>query len=238
MGSLVIHDKRVPRAYIDSLSERLGDIQFIPFGWEGASVYSSVSCHPDIYMFRLDNRIIVHSPDLPLEFLDRVASRGIRLVPGEKAPGRRYPHTALYNAVRVGEVVFHAFNNTDPAIVEMARRKNLRKVDIPQGYARCSVLACSDRAIITSDKNIRESARREGIEALLISPGHIELPGERYGFIGGTGALAPDGRVVVLGDISRHPDADDIYGFISEHSRGCIQAPGLTLYDAGGLFFV
>lgn len=238
MGNLVVHDKRVPAAYIDMLSERLGDVQFIPFGWEPAEAYPSVSCHPDIYMFRLDNETIVHSPTLPLDFLDRIASSGTRLIPGGSEPGSRYPHTALYNAVRVGDVVFHAFKNTEPVISEMARQKSLRKVDIKQGYARCSVLSCSDRAIITSDPDIREKALEEGIEALLITPGHIELPGEKYGFIGGTGALAPDGRVVVLGDISFHPDARAIYRFISEHSSGCEQTPGLPLYDAGGLFFV
>jgi hypothetical protein len=234
---IAIHDKRIPQVYINSLKDQLPNTEFFAFECPGSTVYASILCHPDIYMFQADADTLVHSPGLPAHLLERLSAYGVDLIEGEKLPAGFYPDTALYNAVRVGGTVFHGFKNTEPAIISLIEEKGLKKCNVSQGYSRCSVLACSGSSVITSDRKIYEKAEKDNIKALLVSPGNVELPGEEYGFIGGAGGMTPDGRLVILGDIHRHEDAIRMQGFIEEHSCGCVQVKGAGLYDAGGLFF-
>ncbi|MGB3242635.1 MAG: DUF6873 family GME fold protein, partial [Candidatus Omnitrophota bacterium] len=76
----------------------------------------------------------------------------------------------------------------------------------------------------------------EGLDALHVSKGPVLLPGEKYGFLGGTSGRMPDGTILILGDIDSHPDAPKIKAFMAKHNAGYIDLKGLPLYDAGGLF--
>jgi len=106
---IAIHDKRIPQVYINSLKDQLPNTEFFAFECPGSTVYASILCHPDIYMFQADANTLVHSPGLPAHLLERLSAYGVDLIEGEKLPAGFYPDTALYNAVRVGGTVFHAF---------------------------------------------------------------------------------------------------------------------------------
>lgn len=233
---IIIHDFRVPTEYTSSLMGKLPEAVLIPFKAEEGRVYPSISSHPDIYFFKLDSNTLIHSPHLDEGFIEGLGKKGLTLIEGEEKLGTVYPETARYNAARCGGFFFHNTSFTDKAILEKVQEKGLTSVNIPQGYARCSILSACENAIITSDEGIAQETEKRGFKTLLISNGHILLPGENYGFIGGTGGLTPDGRVIMLGDPRKHPDGGRIVDFLEENASGSIFLEGLPLYDAGGLF--
>jgi hypothetical protein len=241
----IVHDKRLPAEYIGALNARVPSITWIPFGGPDDShprkVYESISCHPDIYFFQLDEKTLVHAPNVPEEILFSLSKNGIELVKGEKFPHGSYPYTAPYNAVRVGEAVFHNLQCADTVMLKKIHEFGLKTVNVSQGYSRCSVLALDDKALITADKGIAEAvcyARETGnaeLDALVISSGSVLLPGEKYGFLGGASGKMPDGTVLFLGDIDLHPNASKIKDFLIKCCVDYIDLKGLPLYDAGGL---
>jgi len=238
---IIIHDIRLPSVYLDGIQDRFPLAELFPFSFEKPKVYSSISCHPDIYFFQLDQHTLVHAPGANRELLGKLKDRGIHLIRGDKDPRDQYPSTVLYNAARVGSKVFLNKKHVDKAVLENIELKGLIPVDVSQGYARCSILAAGDNALITSDSKIAVSARKSGMEVLEISSGFVDLPGEKYGFIGGAGALTAEGDVVVIGDLRFHPQGQEIASFISSHniySRGPVFLKNLPLYDAGSLLFL
>jgi len=236
---ILIHDIRLPSEYKDALKEQLPTCVFHPLDMSVRSnVYGSILSHPDIYFFRADDRTLVHAPMMPDSLLAVLADNGLDLVKGNSDPAGEYPSTARFNAVRVGETVLCNEKCVDEAVLEDAKRRSLKVVDTTQGYTRCAVLTAGDNAIVTSDEGIAHQAELSGIDTLLITPGHILLPGESYGFIGGVSGRMPDGRVVLLGDLHLHPDGVAIKDFIAGHGTELIELEGLPLYDAGSLMFV
>ena len=69
----------------------------------------------------------------------------------------------------------------------------------------------------------------------MISEGSISLPGEKYGFIGGTTAVLPGGKIVFLGDLETHPDAESIRRFIVSNGVDFMEMKGLPLFDSGSI---
>jgi len=234
--TIIVHDKRLPQEYITVLKGQIPGSIWHALELEGMpAVYRSIQYHPDIYFFKIKDDLLVHAPCVRKSILDELRNRGVKLRQGRRDPGTAYPESARYNAVRVGKRVFHNMDCTDPVIVEEAERAGLEIIHVPQGYAGCSVLQAGPRAIITADKSIAEAVRGEGIDVLLIGRGAVLLPGEKYGFLGGAGGRMPDGRVVILGDLHRHPDGEKMYGFFREHQIRPVEVEGAPLYDAGSL---
>ena len=234
----ILHDKRIPESYTNELKKHLPVSVFLGFGPEDTKVYSSISCHPDIYFFQLDAGTIVHAPGIDRSFLEKLRACGVNLVSGEKDPLGEYPSTALYNAARVGDKIFLNKKHADKKVLEAAEKEGLAIIDVPQGYTRCSVLAVSGNAFITSDRKIAVSGRDNGFEVLEVNSDCVELLGENHGFIGGGGGMNPYGELVILGDTKFHPDGQKINDFINIHSRGFIFTENLPLLDAGSLFFL
>ena len=232
---IIIHDSRVPGEYLAAILEEVPEAVLAPFrGLEGV-IYKSIESHPDIYFFQADEKTLIHAPGAPRKLLSGLKERGIRLLKGDKDPGQEYPETARYNAARIGGFLFHNTEYTDPVILEYAREKGLKPVNVSQAYTRCSILQVGEDSIITQDVNIAEAASGEGLKVLLLSPGSIILPGEKCGFIGGAGGYIGDGRGILLGDIKLHPEGGKIEKFLEERSVSYIMAKNMPLYDGGAL---
>ncbi|MGB2661176.1 MAG: DUF6873 family GME fold protein [Candidatus Omnitrophota bacterium] len=231
----IVHDKRLPVEYKEALRAKFPSAVLHPFAGRG-EIYESISCHPDIYLFQLDEKTVIHAPGLPEEDLHALKRAGLNLIKAAEDPNGVYPGTVRHNASRVGRIIFHNLKHTDPIILEKAREKRLKHVQVGQGYTNCSVMVLGEEALVTSDASIAEKARAEGLDALHVSKGPVLLPGEKYGFLGGTSGRMPDGTILILGDIDSHPDAPKIKAFMAKHNAGYIDLKGLPLYDAGGLF--
>ncbi|MBL7073170.1 MAG: hypothetical protein ISS33_05265 [Candidatus Omnitrophica bacterium] len=235
---IIIHDKRLPAEYVRGLKAKLPNVSFVPFSppvYSDRKVYESILCHTDIYFFELDEKTIIHAPSVGEKYLRILREMNMTLIKGNMDPKEAYPDTALYNAIRAGNTVFCKTRCIDAVVLEEIKKKKLDIIEVSQGYARCSVLKVNDKALITSDKGIAAAARGTGIEVLLLPAGQIQLPGEKYGFIGGAYGKTPSGKLIFLGDFKLHPQAEKIEDFLFKHSVLYIGVEGLPLYDAGGL---
>lgn len=212
---------KTPRAYfagyapaeLSALISSLGVIPapLGPFG--GAD--EATGAHADMQMCRLGN-----APDSPL-------------VRAKKPLPTDYPACAAYNALAAGGLFIHRLDCTAPELLAAAEKLSLRLVNVRQGYAKCAAAVVSDTAVITADRGIAR-ALKGSAEVLLISPGHVVLPGYEYGFIGGACGTV-GGKLVFCGDLSSHPDAGAIRRFAEENGREVLDIEGFPLTDVGSI---
>lgn len=239
---LILHDKRLPGEYKDSLREAFRGVRLLSFDSQRkakcGNVYESILHHPDIYFFKLDSSTIIHAPGINETYLSSLREIGIELVPGKRDPGGNYPDTAGYNAISSGHTLFHNLLCTDPVITEIAKNKDFELVNVNQGYARCSVVTVGEKGLISSDKGILKEAKNTGKDILCISPDYVLLPGENRGFLGGASGISNDGDVVFLGDLDFHECGRDIRAFIAKHGKKCIELKELPLFDAGSVLII
>ena len=154
--------------YIESLGYEVE--LFGPIG----TVQAPLSCHPDMVFCRLGGDTVYTGDPTML--------------------GPDYPQDIIYNACSTGKYFIHNLKYTAPELLEAAERLDLRKVNVSQGYAKCSTCVVSEDAIITYDRGIARATRAAGLDVLTIEPGHVELPGYDTGFIGGASGLVRDLR--------------------------------------------
>ncbi len=155
----------------------------------------------------------------------------------KSVPGDKYPADVPLCARRVGEY-FIANPQASPELFAAAQRAGLKAIAVKQGYAACSTAAVGDNAVITADPGITHAAHAAGLDVLNIQPGHIDLPGYGYGFIGGAyGFCAARGEAWFCGDPLLHPDGERMLSFIKEHGFKPVLLASGRLFDCGGIFF-
>lgn len=196
--------------------------QVEPFG-PIDNVQEPLRCHPDMLHCRLD-RDTVFTGDTA------------RLSPA-------YPGDIIYNACSTGKFFVHNLKYTAPELLDKVEELGLIRVNVSQGYAKCSTCVVGEDAIITYDRGIAKAADAAGMDVLAIEPGHVELPGYDTGFIGGASGLvtdlrtpAPSPQILVFnGDLSAHPDYRAITDFASEHGVGVKFFADWKLTDIGSI---
>lgn len=155
------------------------------------------------------------------------------IIPCEKLC-TKYPNNILLNAALVGDKLMCKSSALSYQVKRFCVSNDIEIIDVKQGYTKCSTLVLKENAIITADKNIYNKALCNGIDALLISAGSIELKGADYGFIGGCSGVVGD-TVVFFGNIHTHPDCKNITKFIDEHGLLWMSLQDGPLVDVGGL---
>ena len=168
-----------------------------------------------------------------LQFL-RINSKCFTLDDCREHISGKYPENVRLNCLLFGGVLYGNMSAAASSVRDFCRENDIRTVDVKQGYTRCSALAMNDRAVITAAKGIAEALKKDGAEVLVISPGHIALPGFDYGFIGGAGFC--DGKTVFFfGDIKKHPDHKRIREFCEKNQiKTEIICADKPLTDLGG----
>lgn len=150
------------------------------------------------------------------------------------AVGRPYPADVPYNACCTGKYFIHNLKYTHAELLAAAEDAGMIPVNVPQGYSRCSCLPITEDAVITADQGIIQACRDAGLTVLEVTPGHVELPGYKYGFIGGCAGRVGD-TVVFHGSLAGHPDGAQIRSFIEERGLKCIDFPEFPLRDIGSV---
>ncbi|MCQ2550687.1 MAG: hypothetical protein MJ146_00640 [Clostridia bacterium] len=175
--------------------------------FEGEKGYEAIRNHPDIYMCQLGDEMFYGDPELI---------------------GDRYPLDIRYNACCTGKYFIHNLKYTDKELLKCAEK--YIKVDVPQGYTKCNVLVVDEDTIITSDRGIKH----DGLNITYIRPGHILLPGQNYGFIGGASGLVED-TIYFNGDITLHPDYQIIRDTILSRGKKIEYVRNKPLLDIGSI---
>lgn len=202
---------------------------------------NSVKSHPDMLVFADDDRIISHQKYK--EIAEAEFSLISKLRPNLKQIfslepiSEKYPNDILFNACKIGKRIFARYDFISSEIKKLAREKQYSIHNIRQGYSACSCLNVDENSIITSDPSLARAARECGISVLSIEKGHITLPFQDYGFIGGAGG-AFDDKVFFLGNVDLHPNGDEIKEFISKRGKLAVSLSDEVLADCGKIIFI
>jgi putative nucleotidyltransferase with HDIG domain len=194
-----------------------------------------IAGHPDIQLFVLGTRLICR-PDIGPAFL-RKMEKHAEIVTGRTRPADPYPGDVPYNAAYTGRFAFHSLRHTDPVLRESLREAGAHVIDVAQGYAGCSTLVIGREEIITADPSIHAAASSHGLRSLLISPGHVGLPGHPYGFIGGASGTW-GGTLLLTGRIDHHPDGKKIVERIGESGKKVVYLSEERATDLGTIFIM
>jgi len=227
---LFIADKRMPLPAKNTLKAS-GELQTLEtYGF----VYKSISGHPDIFMCRGDEGLVI-APGLPGEMIKKLQKYGIRLITGQSNPGMAYPESARYNAVVTPELIIHNLKITEPAIFEAFPGRS--HLHVNQGYTRCNLLALDADHFITSDRGIEKVLLSEGKQVLYSDPSPVKLKGQPYGFFPGCCGMI-EKVVLISGSLKFHPQGEEIAEFLISAGFGYKELYEGALTDVGGIFVI
>ena len=191
--------------------------------------------HPDLQIFVAHGCAFVH-PDTDDEFVNRCSSYA-RVIRCAAPLGAEYPHDCSFNIAFTGKAALCRERLLPPEIGDFFEERGIRIVDIPQGYAKCSIIVVDEESIITEDEGIRKNAERNGIEVHMVRKGFISLDGFPHGFIGGISGLHGD-TVYLSGDITHHPDHEKIFALIAGKGKRYELLSPLPATDIGSIIFL
>ena len=170
--------------------------------------------------------------------IDNIAKIGcLSLSVSNEKWSQDYPNDVLFNACIVGNKLICNKKTVSNNILSAASEHGYEIINVNQGYTKCSICPVSDNAIITADKCIASACKKNGIDVLLISEGHISLLPYNFGFIGGTSGVYRD-SVYFCGALTSHPDGDKITDFCIKHGKKAVSLSKGDLEDVGSIFFI
>ncbi len=210
------------------------------------AVDARVADHTDLSLFVSD--AVYVAPNIYASFIARLdetqhthsIQKGVfnalkeRLICGTNSLKKEYPHNIAYNAVKLKEHFFHNLEYTETKILENI---NCDRIDVNQGYTRCSTMVLTDEAVITEDAGLAQNYRAYGYDVLVIEKGHIVLPGFNYGFFGGTGGVIED-ALVLNGALKYHPDEVAIKNFVHRLGLRIVELHDGPLIDCGSILYL
>lgn len=205
---------------------------FVP---DNPCVDSRLSGHVDLSVFHAGGERVYLAPYLKDNaFHKALAEMGADIIFPDVDQDKKYPRDAQLNACSVGKRFIYSPKVTALEIVNyFTGEKGSVCIPSRQGYAKCSICVIDDNSIITADSGIAKAAETSGLNVLRISAGFIDLPGFKYGFIGGSAFRISAHLIAFTGTLDNHPDKSAVLEFI--HARG-VEAVFLTdntIFDIG-----
>lgn len=146
-----------------------------------------------------------------------------------------YPNDCQLNVCIVGP---HAVFNKSAAsgrIIEFISARGIKSIEVKQGYSKCSICIVDDCSVITSDIAAAKTLRELGLNVLLIRPGHIDLEGFQYGFIGGGSFKLSEKIMAFTGRLDLHPDKKDILSFLESRGIESVFLTDSNIFDVGSI---
>ena len=214
-------------------------------GFKNFGEINPMAYHPDMFCFNLGKNRWIFYDEIYEANRNIIDKLNLDIIIEKSPQSCGYPHDVGLNAAMFGGNLICRVKYTNEKILEYAREYGKNIIDVKQGYAKCSVCIVDENSVITSDVSIYnkicKKAPQNNINALLITPGHIDLPGCGYGFIGGcSGLIKSDGKnlLAFTGDINLHPDREKIKDFCRGRGVEPVSLSGEKLRDYGSLFAV
>jgi hypothetical protein len=228
----VVVDRRMPVSIQNKIRAEGINIIKTPYCKE---LYEAISSHPDILMHHIGGNEIVVAPNIYEKFKNKLKMLNLNVILGNTVLESTYPGNIAYNVGRIGKFAIHNFKYTDKRVLQKLECKNLKLINVKQGYSKCSICAVNEKAAITSDKGIAKALEAHGVDTLLIRPGYIDLPGLNYGFIGGTAGLIEQKKLFFCGNIKKHPDFKIIKNFLQKYWVDIEYVQNIDLIDLGSI---
>jgi len=201
---------------------------------KSAFLQAPVASHADMLCHHLGgNEILLSKSSKDLQ--EDLFNLGFNAKIISKELSEQYPSDIALNCARVGKKLICNSNYASPEILDYCNKNNIEIIDVPQGYAKCSVCIVNENAIITEDTSIKIKCEQKGIDVLLVKKGHVTLQGFDYGFIGGCSALISANKLAFFGNIELHPDYKNIKSFLNNYNIVPISISNIKLTDIGGI---
>ncbi len=216
-------------AICESLEKQDIDILTIPFSDD---ISKPVSCHPDLHLGVLSrDTVLISAQECELSNSLNKQGFAVKTIPALKP---NYPEEAALDFLILKDVLF-CNRRAQSSIILQFREFYQKQILVAQGYVKCSTAVVNRNALITSDPSIANAGRNHGFDVLQIRPGYIELPGYDTGFIGGCCGLIAADRMAFSGELSCHPDGNEIKTFLKKHKIDSISLQRGPLHDIGGI---
>lgn len=193
---------------------------------------SALTAHPDTQITHLKDNLWVASKSAYSHYEKLFRGSGIKLVQGRQTGVGNYPKDAAYNVAWVGRFAFHHFCLTDQKLLSLMEAE---RVEVRQGYGKCSVCIVDENSIITEDRSIARAAQNRGLAVLEISKGSVALEGMEYGFLGGASGKLAKNLLAFAGNIKTHTDYDAIYRFCKVRNVELLSLCDERLMDIGSI---
>lgn len=198
-------------------------------------VYDEISAHPDIFFCKINGQIF-QAPNLKLE-------KQLKTQKGSSSVGKQYPDDVKYNICQIGKKIIHNFKYTDHLVNEYINSVELEKINIKQGYAKCSIAVTSENSCITSDEGIYKTLQKENIDVLLLRDEIIHLQDKNKnitnmsGFIGGSSCII-DNNFILFGDSNKLKSKEQLVDFLNKQKLELIDFKNLEIIDYGGVILL
>lgn len=193
-----------------------------------------IASHADLQLLHLGgNSVLTASCSNECENLLRAI--GMDIKKADAILGGEYPEDCALNAEILGKNIILNPDAADKKLLEYIYTNNMDIISVKQGYAKCSVLAVCNDAIITADRGIAKAAESHEIEVLLIQPGGIYIKGYDTGFIGGCGGMIESKILGTSGSMKLLKDYDNIKDFLRNRNIYIENLGGKELCDIGGI---
>lgn len=177
------------------------------------NLYEEIKSHPDILCANL-GEISIMEPTTFDKLKESLQKSNVLV--GNKILKSNYPFDISYNCCRIGKNILGKIKYLDDKILEYSKKKNLKLINVNQGYTKCSILKLNDEAIITSDISIyNEISKIKSIKAMYLDNKNIYLSDRYTGFIGGASSVI-ENKVYFFGNYKCLNDYDKIKKFIKE----------------------
>lgn len=195
-------------------------------------VYDEISAHPDIFFCKINDQIF-QAPNLKLE-------KQLKTQKGSSSVGKQYPDDVKYNICQIGKKIIHNFKYTDSLVNDYINSIGLEKINIKQGYTKCSIAVTSENSCITSDEGIYKTLQKENIDVLLLRDEIIHLQDKNKnitnmnGFIGGSSCII-DNKFILFGDSNKLKSKEQLVDFLNKQKLELIDFKNLEIIDYGGV---
>ena len=144
-----------------------------------------------------------------------------------------YPGDAIYNVCIIGNRIITGKHRQTTNNYLKKQDPERQIITVNQGYTKCSICVVNMNTIITEDRGVAKVLKSNGIEVLLIDPGHVSLPGYDRGFFGGCCGLISKNVMAFNGDLDLHPQAKIIRDFLLKHNIETLSLSSGQLTDIG-----
>ena len=234
---LAVLDFRAPEEAAKKLAQFGYEILRLP---PHPHLQKPVAAHPDMLLFFAPHAIFCSGSYFrlakkELRLLSERAQKELIFTEKEQEP--LYPRDVLFNAVPFGNTLLCRKD----AVAHEIGACYSKILSVKQGYAKCSVLPITNRALITQDPSIAKNATQNGFSVLQIQSGGIRLTGYDTGFLGGAASFAPyqePCEIFFCGKLEAHADAEKIKTFCHAHQKQPISLGDFPLTDVGTIFLI
>lgn len=205
----------------------------IIYSFENKSADERLAYHADMQITRVGYNDYVCIPEAYDYYHEKLSKYGANIIKGDTYLTSNYPNDIAYNIIVTESYAVHNFKFTDTAVKQFIASK--KQINVSQGYSSCSCCAIKDGVFITSDTGICNSLISNGLSVLKINCGDIKLPGYDYGFFGGSCGKISDDILVVNGNLSNHPDYNEIISFCKYYNVNTVSLSDNPIFDIGSL---